>query len=66
MEGLMQPDRLRARILLWAEEEIRLGSLPPNSGSILEAVLYRGELPRGEAAGVLGVGERHARRTFPP
>ena len=24
MEGLMQPDRLRARILLWAEEEIRL------------------------------------------
>ena len=24
MEGLMQPDQLRARILLWAEEEIRL------------------------------------------
>jgi Fic family protein len=62
MEGLMQPDRLRARILVWAEEEIRIGTLPPKSGSILEAVLYRGELPRADAAGVVGVGERHARR----
>ncbi len=62
MEGLMQPDRLRARILLWAEEEIRVDSLPPKSGSILEAVLYRGELPRADAAGVVGTGERHARR----
>jgi Fic family protein len=62
MEGLMQPDRLRTRILLWAEEEIRLGTLPPKSGSILEAVLYRGELPRGEAASVVGAGKRHARR----
>jgi len=62
MESLLQPDRLRARILLWAEEEIRIGTLPPKSGSILEAVLYRGELPRADAAGVVGVGERHARR----
>jgi Fic family protein len=63
MESLMQPDRLRARILLWAEEEIRIGTLPPKSSSILEAVLYRGELPRADAAGVVGVGERHARRS---
>jgi len=62
MEGLVQPDRLRTRILLWAEEEIRLGSLPPKSGSILEAVLYRGELPRGDADAVVGTGERQARR----
>ena len=62
MESLMQPDRLRARILLWAEEEIRVNALPPKSGSILEAVLYRGELPRADAAGVVGAGERHARR----
>ena len=40
MEGLMQPDRLRTRILLWTEEEIRMGQLPAKSGSILEAVLY--------------------------
>jgi Fic family protein len=62
MESLVQPDRLRARILLWAEEEIRLGFLPPKSGSILEAVLYRGELPRGDADTVVGTGERQARR----
>jgi hypothetical protein len=62
MEDLMQPDRLRARILLWAEEEIRVNALPPKAGLILEAVLYRGELPRADAAGVVGVGERHARR----
>ena len=62
MESLVQPGRLRARILLWAEEEIRLGALPPKSGSILEAILYRGELPRGAAAGVVGAGDRHARR----
>ena len=63
MEELVQPDRLRTRILLWTEEEIRLGHLPPKSGSILEAVLYRGELPRGDAADVVGTGERQARRT---
>ena len=62
MESLAQPDRIRARILLWTEEEIRLGELPPKSGSILEAVLYRGELSRGDAASVVGTGERQARR----
>jgi len=62
MASLLQPDRLRARIGLWAEEEVRLGSLPPRSGKILEALLYRGELPRGEAAAAAGVGERQARR----
>lgn len=58
----MQPERLRARILLWAEEEVKLKSLPPRSGRVLEALLYRGELPRGEVASVAGVVERHARR----
>lgn len=62
MEGLVQPERLRARIALWAEEEVRLGALPPKSTNILEAVLYRGELPRGDAASVVGASERHARR----
>ena len=62
MESLVQPDRLRTRILLWAEEEIRLGALPAKSGNILGALLYRGELPRGEADDVVGTGERQARR----
>jgi len=62
MESLVQPDRLRIRIRMWAEEEIRLGNLPAKSENILEAVLYRGELPRGEAAGVVNTGDRQARR----
>ena len=62
MESLMQPDRLRTRILLWAEEEIRLAFLPPQSSAILEAVLYRGELPRGDAPQTIGGSQRNARR----
>ncbi len=62
MQSLVQPDHLRVRIQLWAEEEIRLGHLPPTSRSILDAVLHRGELPRGDAEAVLGTGARQARR----
>jgi Fic family protein len=62
MQSLVQPDRLRARVLMWAEEEIRIGVLPPKAGKILEALLYRGELPRGDADAVVGTGERQARR----
>ena len=62
MEGLVQPDRLRDRILIWTEEEIRAGALPPKSGAVLEAVLYRGELPRGEVAHIIDTSERQARR----
>jgi Fic family protein len=62
MEGLAQPTRLRDRLLIWTEEEIRAGSLPPKSGKVLEALLYRGEVQRGEVADLLGTGERQARR----
>lgn len=62
MEQLVQPDRLRNRILVWAEEEVRAGLLPPKSGQILEAVLYRGALPRSDVPGIVGASERSARR----
>jgi len=62
METLMQPDRLRARVLIWAGEEARLGRLPQRAAQVLEAVLYRGELPRAEVVSLLGVPERTARR----
>lgn len=62
MEGLVEPNRLRARILLWVEEEIRIDALSAKAGNVLEAVLYRGHLPRGEVADVLGTSDRHARR----
>ena len=66
MESLVQPDRLRARVLLWAEEEVRLGHLPPKVGTVLEALLYRGQVPRAEVAGLLGTTDRHARRVIAP
>jgi len=62
MEQLVQPNRLRDRMLLWAEEEVRAGSLPAKAGQVLEAILFRGELPRGDVAALLGTGDRQARR----
>jgi Fic family protein len=62
MENLMQPGQLRTRVALWAEGQIRLGLLPQKSGAILEALLYRGELPRGDVAAVTGTGDRQGRR----
>ncbi|MEW8026889.1 MAG: Fic family protein [Candidatus Thiodiazotropha endolucinida] len=62
MEELVQPDRLRDRILLWVEEEVRADALPQKAGRILEAILYRGELPRGDVPELLGASDRHARR----
>jgi Fic family protein len=63
MESLVAPDRLRARILVWAEEETRMNRLPPKAGTVLEAVLYRGELPRAEVPRLVGAGARQAART---
>lgn len=62
MESLMRPDRLRDRILIWAEEEIRAGALPPKSDTVLKAVLYQGQIERGEVEVVLGTSDRTARR----
>ena len=62
MESLMRPDRLRDRILIWAEEEIRAGTLPPKSDTVLNAVLYQGQIERGEIKAVLGTSDRTARR----
>ena len=57
MENLVQPNRLRGRILLWAEEEVRAGALPAKAGKVLEAVLFRGELPRGDLPALLNTGD---------
>lgn len=62
MRDLVEANRLRARILLWVEEAVRMNALPPKSGTVLEAVLYRGEVPRGDVAGIVGSTDRHARR----
>lgn len=62
MEGLVEPSRLRDRIRLWTEEEVRAERLLPQAGSVLEAVLYRGDLPRGDVPAIVGTGGRQARR----
>ena len=62
MEALVQPRRLRDRILLWTEEEVRADTLPSKAERLLEAILYRGKLPRGEVPELLGTSERNARR----
>ncbi|MFD0916508.1 Fic family protein [Pseudahrensia aquimaris] len=62
MRELIRPEKLHTRIQLWAEEAIRLGELPPKSDRILQTVLYRGELPRGEVPEIIGATARHASR----
>ena len=62
MENLVQPDRLRDRILLWAREEIMADTLPKKAETVLETILYRGELPRGDVPALLGGTDRSARR----
>ena len=63
MEDLVQPEKLHTRIKLWArEEEVELGTLHEKSAPLLEAILYRGELPRGEIGERLGTSTRTANR----
>ena len=62
MEEMMKPERLRDRIMIWTEEQIRADALPQKSDIVLKAILYQGELQRGEVASLLGMSDRAARR----
>ena len=62
LERLVQPDRLRHRILTWAGGATRAGALPHGAEAVLEAVLFRGELPRSDVPAILDASERQARR----
>lgn len=62
MEGQMEPERLRTRVLIWAEEEMRLGSLPKGSDIVLKALLQEGEVARARIPQILNTSERSARR----
>ena len=53
---------MQAQLFLGVKEEIRANKLPPKSGYVLEAILDRGERPRGEIAALIGTGDRQARR----
>ena len=62
MQELVQPEKLRVRIKLWGNELIETGELHEKSGQILDAILYRGELPRSEVVDLLGASTRTASR----
>ena len=62
MEELVQPDKLRARIKLWADEEIATNALPSKAGVVLDTILYRGALARGDVNELLDTSPRSARR----
>ena len=64
MESLLAPAGLRARVMLWAEEQQRLNQLPSAALTLLDALLRQGELPRAEIAPMLGVSDRQARRVI--
>jgi len=61
MSELMQPKLLRDRILKWAEEETAYGRLPTKAPRVLDAILFRGSLPKSEVPDILGQSERSAR-----
>jgi Fic family protein len=61
MEKLVDPKPLRARIHSWIEEEARLNKVSPKTTLLVDAILYRGEIPRGDVAHILGLSTRYSR-----
>ena len=66
MGELVAPDKLRNRIFAWANEEIKAKTLLPQSLTILERLLYQGELAREEITSMFDVTPRQARRYVEP
>ena len=60
MEALMQPAAFRDRIMRWAEEQVGFGTMPSRGPRVLDAILFKGSLPRGQVAEVLNQSERTA------
>jgi Fic family protein len=61
MSKIMQPNMLRDRIMKWSDEETGYGSLPAKASRVLEAILFRGSLPKSEVASVMDQSVRSAR-----
>jgi Fic family protein len=66
MEGLMQPRDLRARIMVWADDEIRLRRLHDKAKLILDHILFNGQLDRKDLKVTTGTDDRQARRIAQP
>ena len=63
MEKLVQPNEMHERIQLWVNDEARLQRINPKAGLLLDAILYRGEVPRGDVAQILSLSARYSRDT---
>lgn len=55
MSTLMKPDKLHDRIMRWAQDEEAAKRLPTRSSKFLQALLYRGQIPRSEVQSILDV-----------
>lgn len=61
MQGLIQPAKLRARILAWAERETARDRLHPRAGRLIAEVVCAGSVPRTEAVEILRLTDRYGR-----
>ncbi|MCE9632166.1 MAG: Fic family protein [Planctomycetia bacterium] len=62
MEQLVQPEAFVGRVVRWANAEVAAGRLASRSDRLLESLLARGELDRGDVERLLDVSDRTARR----
>jgi Fic family protein len=64
MSDLMKPQELERRVLKWVKTEEEAKRLPNKSSTLLEILLYRGEIPRKEVPSILDLQERQAQRVL--
>jgi Fic family protein len=62
MSDLLDLDGMQNRIQKLVDRKVILGELKPETGHLLRDVFLRGEIPRGEIPGIIGMAERSARR----
>jgi len=62
MDSLMQPQRLRERIMTWCKGEMAKGTLAKGADIVMREALMSGEVERGALPGLLGVSGRQARK----
>jgi Fic family protein len=62
MANLLDLDGMQKRIQAVVDRKVSFGELKPEAGHLLRDVFLRGEIPRGEIPGIIGMPERSARR----
>ncbi|WP_137127112.1 hypothetical protein [Roseomonas sp. HF4] len=62
MTALLSPEALTSRVRAHVAAEAALGHLDPRVVTVLERAVLAGEVPRGVVQGMLGTGDRQARR----